>query len=243
MLESPEGVGAGRPVVRIRARGFPAESPHRAVPVDRGPFTLPELLDSGRAAALPGSNRPLQRHEHRSQVEPRDLEGANSTAAKVVVDAFVCPSDAYGMSRTWGVNSYRGNIGNDPARRDARGHLNLVEEGAFILMKPVLPLSEFRDGLSNTLAFSEKPIGSGAGGTFAPYRDWIATRSDAVTASEWTSVCANSRSASSYVPNAGETWALAGAVFTHFFTSVPPNSRIPDCGTMLDMGAGCSTGD
>ena len=168
----------------------------------------------------------------------QDLERENATASHVVVSTFLCPSDAHGGTRTPAPNSYRANVGNDPDRWDALHRLNLVEEGAFVLMKPVLPLNEFRDGLSNTLLFSEKPVGSGASGTFDAFRDWIASRAEAATGAEWSSVCANLKIAEPHLPDAGATWALAGAVATHFFTSVPPNSRIPDCGNMNDMGTG-----
>ncbi len=196
---------------------------------------------STQVALLPFLDRSTLFHSINISVkfyEPHDLEGVNSTAARIGVDVFICPSDPQGMPRRWGGNSYRGNVGNDPARRDAHGFPDLVEEGAFVMMKPVLPLSEFRDGLSNTLAFSEKPIGSGKGGTYDPYRDWIPSYSTAATATEWIQVCSNLSSDSAFMPNEGETWMLAGAIFTHFFSSAPPNSRIPDCGIVTNMGSG-----
>lgn len=169
---------------------------------------------------------------------PHDLQGVNATAASTVLVAFLCPSDPLGRTSGGAVNSYRGNIGNDPSRRDSRGYMVGVEEGTFILMKPVLPLSEFRDGLSNTLAFSEKPVGSGVGANPSAFRDWIASRAHAATGPDWVSVCANLQQTGVYELDAGATWVLSGAIYTHFYTSVPPNSPIPDCGAAHDWGRG-----
>lgn len=169
---------------------------------------------------------------------PEDLAGENATAGRTVVSTFLCPSDPRSRSGPWAVNSYRGNVGVDPARRDERGWFDLVEEGAFIIMRPVLPLAEFRDGLSNTLAFSEKPIGSGDGGTYSPFRDWVSRGDAAATGAEWFAVCSRLSGDDPYKVDAGRTWVLAGAWYTHFFASAPPNTPIPDCGSTTDKGSG-----
>jgi len=171
------------------------------------------------------------------------LPRENATAARTVVEAFLCPSDPLRRdARPWAPNSYRGCLGADPGRRVPRG-IASAEAGAFVRIRDRLPVSNFRDGLSNTLAFSEKPIGSGPGSAYKPFRDWarINFHPSAATAAEWAAVCAELDAVEQPRLDAGRTWLLAGAIYTHFYASVPPNSPVPDCGRMSARGEGVFT--
>jgi len=170
-----------------------------------------------------------------------DFVGANYTGARTVVETFLCPSDPLRAdARPWAPNSYRGSIGRDPYQRIA-SRLLWVDGGAFVRTRVQLPLSDFQDGLSNTLAFSEKPIGSGVGGTYSPFRDWAEVLQGVTSGPEWVRLCASLTSIDTPRLDGGRTWLLGGAIYTHFFTSAPPNSPIPDCGKRSSLGAGLFT--
>ena len=61
--------------------------------------------------------------------------GGNATAATTFISTFLCPSDPLINNGPWAANSYRGNVGVDPFRKDERGWFDLIEEGAFVIMK------------------------------------------------------------------------------------------------------------
>ena len=111
-----------------------------------------------------------------------------------------------------------------------------VGDGAFAGF-PVSPPVRTQDGLSNTLAFSEKPIGSGAGGKYSPFRDWVMVSwAGDPGPGQWLTVCGQ-LSAADLVNaqfNEGATWMLPAPIYTTFYASAPPDSRVPDCGTSSD---------
>jgi prepilin-type processing-associated H-X9-DG protein len=167
-----------------------------------------------------------------------DLVQYHSTAAYRFVDVFLCPSDP---SRDSAVapNSYRGCTGFGEMKKLPSGGYLPINEGAFApidndgTFKRTLPLSEFLDGLSNTLAFSEKPIGSSTlGRTYSAFRDWsyLEYSDSRLSADQWFEACSHLESIQPRL-DAGASWMLPGAIYTHFYASVPPNSLIPDCGT------------
>ena len=173
------------------------------------------------------------------------LDVYQRTAATQVINVFLCPSDPDTRSNPFAPDSYRACTGLGEIRKLADGSLLPINDGAFAPIDDgrsrVLPLSSFRDGLSNTLAFSEKPVGSGTGGTYHPFRDWIYDRewdSETLTADQWVNVC------SRIVPDdtrldAGASWMIPGAIFSHFYASAPPNTRVPDCGlSVINKGIG-----
>jgi prepilin-type N-terminal cleavage/methylation domain-containing protein/prepilin-type processing-associated H-X9-DG protein len=163
------------------------------------------------------------------------------TVAAVKVAAFLCPSD----SNSWKThppapNSYRACTGFHK-RVQEPGGFRILNEGAFIPdihNRQVLGLSSFADGLSNTLAFSEKPIGSGTGVMYDPFRDWAVVTDVAPEGpDDWKAACSHIRDLDPSL-GAGATWMLPGAIYTHFFASAPPNTPIPDCGRWTFSGLG-----
>lgn len=116
--------------------------------------------------------------------------------------------------------------------------------GAFVVGELVRH-AEFSDGLSNTLAFSEKVIGSGPGTApkrGSPFRDWNEHKLNwprRGTADQWRSACAAEPIARAYwMTDGGASWLLGGAAYTAFFVAGLPDDRIPDCGTMSMEGTG-----
>jgi len=172
--------------------------------------------------------------------------GANVTAALTSVSTFLCPSDPLSGPEPYGPNSYRGNAG--LCGYCSRGSLRVGlrpgflgdEMGAFTYHGT--RLSEFRDGMSSTVAFSEKLIGTLSG--YTGNRDWLGynagvMRGDGLmTWSDWLSACASQTDIDLVERGSGRTWMLGGAAETVFFVAAPPNSRIPDCGTYNSLGTG-----
>jgi len=178
------------------------------------------------------------------------MGSALTTAAYSTVDAFLCPSDSHPATTPYGGTNYRANIGLGeftPVPRPALGPgvvaYGLNQWGCFTnggTNESVLSLAEFRDGLSNTLAFSEKPIGSGAAEAYHPFRDWIPIEfTPSPNARDYEATCANlSRDVISTARlDVGRTWMLSSHEYTFFFPFYPPNNPIPDCGGIV-FGSG-----
>lgn len=155
-----------------------------------------------------------------------DLDAGNLTVYRHPIAVFLCPSDPAAID--YGTN-YRANAGPCQMCDDE-------EQGAFIVRAPGR-LAGFRDGLSQTLAFAEKPRGSMAP-TYSAFRDWAELRVWAANASQYVGLCSGLRKPRAIHFDAGSSWLLAGAAYTHFFVSVPPNSPIPDCGNGHNNGIG-----
>ncbi len=170
-----------------------------------------------------------------------DLEtGANVTAAAQRLSVFLCPSDPGDLGPTTGPISYRTNLGLCTFCRESEAGLG----GPFLLSGA--RAADIRDGLSNTLAFAEKPIGSSPGQPSHAFRDWIQTNEpgsqrDPPGVDDWLPVCSGPLNLRHAVPRSGHTWLLGGAMNSGFFAAVGPNSTIPDCGNYGDVGEGLFT--
>ena len=157
-----------------------------------------------------------------------------ATATAVRVATFLCPSDPWiNAIEPAGPNSYRACVGVE-VKQTFDGHFfypRQPEPGVFDIG---ISFAEIRDGTANTLAFAEKPIGSGAKGTYSPYRDWVvhlATPGDG-SADAWMASCSQLRMDDPRfepVLDAGGSWLAAMPAHTLFLASAPPNSLVPDC--------------
>jgi prepilin-type N-terminal cleavage/methylation domain-containing protein/prepilin-type processing-associated H-X9-DG protein len=173
-----------------------------------------------------------------------NLPTANETAASLSVGAYLCPSDPLATAMPYGPASYRANVGLGGAHyttiRGPTGLLALTIEdnGAFTTHGEPTPLSSFTDGLSNTIAFAEKKIGSGPSAA-DPSRDWIEVPYDGeVSVSDWIATCSNLRYPLRFQQDGGRMWLFYGTIYTNFYCSVPPNSAVPDCGNPSVNGWG-----
>ena len=172
------------------------------------------------------------------------MPAENMTAATQHLAAFVCPTESADDSQAFGSLNYRANDGLNESRLiDLPGRPRVIikiETGAFGPREQPLNLAAFRDGLSNTLAFSEKSIGSGVGAPYDPRRDWVHLSylvAD-ITADRWMNTCGRLPDATGAVHDAGRSWLLMGAAYSTFYASLPPNSPIPDCGEWTHNGRG-----
>ena len=181
-----------------------------------------------------------------------DLDSQNQTAARAHVAEFVCPSDPRAGCGPLGPTSYRINLG------PCRDCPSVMEAGAFSILGPT-NLASFTDGLSNTLAFSEKPIGDAprfeaGAGAWSEFRDWhvvpTATQDghntfpDGTwnsTGLEWIRVCSTIGRGFAGWSTGGRTWLTARTYYTGFYALLPPNSPIPDCGSPFASGVGAFT--
>lgn len=159
----------------------------------------------------------------------------NLTARDWRVDAFLCPSDPGASDEPKGAVSLRMNAGACSGCKDS-------DMGMFVFGRQVKH-AEIADGFSNTLAFSEKPIGSGTKAS-SPFRDWAKRSGQGMSGSpdQWRATCAATRPVQDvWVSDGGRAWLLGGARYTEFFTAGPPNDTIPDCGSGHLSGTGLFT--
>ncbi len=174
---------------------------------------------------------------------PQSTKPGNRTAAATVVNQFLCPSDRSALVP--GVN-YRLCTGSDPRVIDRP-----FSNGAFPLLQ-ALSAQEIRDGLSQTVGFSERLRGGGDPGSFQPRRDiWnsrlLLLRSPK-DSDDVLNVCDTPRGRPpSFWTLAGEKWINADFCDTFYNHITSPNWDGPDCnlGWWISpsrvLGDGCVT--
>lgn len=164
-----------------------------------------------------------------------DLEGygnrfavnlANQTIRNTTVRTFLCPSDGSSFPEFAG-NNYRGNIGIGP-------QWDLPDSGGgfYDHAAGTLDASAFHDGLSHTMAYSERLRGTGVKGGGVPDRDYSplhyndAPLKDADFALGYCRVAA--REFGMKHVNSGEMWIIERREFTSYSHAQEPNGIIPD---------------
>lgn len=158
---------------------------------------------------------------------------ANLSVVSRSISLFVCPSEPDDLP---GSVSYRTCSG---YYQPGSGY-----KGVFTNVRPA-KLSSIRDGLSSTIAMSEKPLGSNSARDFRPFSDSVLTSEFGRHPEpwEWVSICGRLGPNSLNNPNllwldAGRTWLLPGGRYTAFFTVAPPNTPVIDCGSPAFIGLG-----
>ncbi len=154
------------------------------------------------------------------------LNSANLTVYQTGVSSFLCPSDGGTFVRTG--NNYRGNTGVGPfamawAESPDSGNGLFPELGT-------ITLSRVPDGLSHTVAFSERLRGSGRQPP-DPERDMFKRLGIVNTADQLLMACkvaARPSDDPGYVTN-GQWWFWAGRERTLYNHAQTPNGSIPDC--------------
>jgi len=160
----------------------------------------------------------------------------NQTVLHANVGVFLCPSDPLGVRQSAGSTNYRSSGGLHPYYDQ---NFDTKHVGIFFFGR-YTQVAEIRDGLSNTVAFSEKPIGT-LKGSYSPFRDMIRATMPLgpipnFTFGEWITICSHQSNASSTQKDTGRAWLLGGLLYTNFVTSLPPNSPTPDCGWAYGNG-------
>lgn len=168
----------------------------------------------------------------------------HATAQSTRIETFICPSEVrFDVVSGDAPLSYRGNYGllewNVPSGVIVTPPM-LTKLGAicppYSFNEQVAPISFIRDGLSSTLLFSEKPIGSGPAGEYQAFRDW--TRAANIpslpvsTADLWLGICSQLVDPRTQGLDAGSSWMRWGIPYTLFSPNDAPNGRVPDCGSL-----------
>jgi type II secretory pathway pseudopilin PulG len=187
-------------------------------------------------------------YRYLAQVGPNNP--ANQLAQLTTLPVFLCPSDpgAQAMRR----NNYRANIGTTafPRNGDPPHVPKLPGAGAFYPVNRDLRPQHFGDGLSNTIAFSEKLVGDGSG-RFDPRTDvfslWQVANPAEISNSpqaeaRHVQACASLRDPNPpHDSSAGQFWFFAGLDDTWYNHLLTPNHGISDCGGVSMFGSGLRT--
>jgi prepilin-type processing-associated H-X9-DG protein len=103
--------------------------------------------------------------------------------------------------------------------------------GAFVQAR-ALRDADFRDGLSNTVFFSERVVGDGDPNRFDPWRDIFCAQPAVGFCGPQVAIAYCSTWVlpdSLHDSYCGLTWLFGGWQHTWYHHLMPPNSRIPDC--------------
>ena len=167
--------------------------------------------------------------------------GANAELMYLTIPLYQCPSDRSQM----GSCNYRANLGTgaDYYTSPPTGPFSECFDpnnanGAFVLYRQISP-KDFRDGLSNTVMYSERVIGDGNSDEFDPWRDYSPV-SDAWPHCTGEGLRATCRGIAGIAPvhasYLGFTWLYATKAHTAYDHILSPNSLIPDCAHMGQAG-------
>jgi prepilin-type processing-associated H-X9-DG protein len=153
----------------------------------------------------------------------------NETPLTTTIPVFLCPSD---IQRPAG-NNYRACMGYGPGifgpNSGAICQYPGNASGAFVNGRPVRP-AEFRDGLSNTVLFSEQLIGDGDPQRYTPWTDAFYFEGNLCTADDARQRCAQFATVNAQHDSfRGTTWLLGGWRHTWYNHVLTPNSHVPDC--------------
>jgi prepilin-type N-terminal cleavage/methylation domain-containing protein/prepilin-type processing-associated H-X9-DG protein len=159
----------------------------------------------------------------------------NLTASETGVDTFLCPSDQHFQPSC---NNYRANIG--PYSHGSESRPTPGGGGAFRLVHTT-SASEFKDGLSTTIGWSERSVGNGDHSRFVRSRDfWFAgilEDENLITpADQLMEICNLAPAKPTHINGKlGQYWldgTRNSAAYNHVF---PPNMAIPDCNVSPPM--------
>jgi len=152
----------------------------------------------------------------------------NSTTSRTGISLFLCPSDG-GSFRSTGTN-YRGCTGVGPHKNLSIMH----PDGGNGLFPEIgtVSVAQVSDGLSHTVAFSERIRGNGRAGRPDPTRDafvWV-SGTGASTVEHILPVCRiAARANNAAFTKHGRWWFWKGRERTLYNHAQTPNGTIPDC--------------
>lgn len=155
---------------------------------------------------------------------------ANGTAAVTVISVLLCPSDPMGSTHhEFAGANYRTNMGTMQPPRQPGSPPGEGLNGAFDMGRSV-GLAEFTDGLSTTVAFSEKPRGKRDVEGFSIFTGfWMHESMLYSTPEELIATCYDTMSLSLYQNDVGNIWMLPFYRFTFYNHVASPNMAVPDC--------------
>jgi prepilin-type N-terminal cleavage/methylation domain-containing protein len=169
--------------------------------------------------------------------------GTNSSNATFIATrcaVFVCPSDTTQVGPA--ANNYRGNIGVGPGPF-VMAEMPDSDNGFFSQFYTISP-ANILDGMSHTVAFSERVTGSAVSSGLIPQRDfWNSDVIGAFTADAMLKACRASatRDNENGVTDAGRTWFWTDRFYTLYTHTQTPNGGVPDCYQMTRPTFGMAT--
>ncbi len=192
-------------------------------------FEKIDLIESGLAAVEPVST------------------SSNQELEKTTVATFLCPSDP---RATNGANSFRACFGTTTGIHASwtfgRGPLvNPEEQSLWGVFCGGRKHSRITDGLSNTVAYSERLVGDLDLGRYSPDVDIaILERGPSSFPDEVVQACQTVTANSKHFSSSGATWLIGHRTHTAYNHVLTPNSKIPDCAlgfTMRNIPQGAVT--
>ncbi len=154
------------------------------------------------------------------------LIAINSTVSTTRLGLFLCPSDVERPDAPG--NSYRANVGVGPWAPTTAEYWD--SGNGFFQEVYTTSAAEVPDGLSHTVAFSERLMGSGGPAT-APDRDYFMAPGLVLSADDLLQGCriAARPGAVGGFNAGGKWWFWVGRDQTQYSHTQPPNGIIPDC--------------
>jgi prepilin-type N-terminal cleavage/methylation domain-containing protein/prepilin-type processing-associated H-X9-DG protein len=161
---------------------------------------------------------------------PDTTLNANFTAYATNIAGFLCPSDGASTPTLHGSN-YRGNYGIGP--RNTTNRESYDSGNGFYSFPGVLGPYSFPDGLSHTVAYSERLRGTGGGDSVVPGRDFgnIAVMISCIDRdADYALACCRLAGTKGFPSSrqAGFTWFFGDFECTAYNHAQEPNGRIPD---------------
>ncbi len=156
---------------------------------------------------------------------------ANITSLNIRLAALICPSDGIAAGGGGYPTSYRGNVGVGPAISTTS---EAPDSGnGFFPHQDRFNAALVIDGLSNTVAFGERVVGSGLIGSASPARDFgdsSFNRGALLTADFALDVCRLAAASPEfpYSRRAGYRWYNATREDAYYCHAQEPNGSIPD---------------
>ncbi len=174
-----------------------------------------------------------------------DPQRANTTALNNRLAVLICPTDGVASSCDGYPTSYRGNVGVGPAVGTTS---EATDSGnGFFPHQQRFNSSLVTDGLSNTVAFSERLVGTGGSGPSSPTRDFgdigITPRGAALTADFALDVCRLAAASPGFplTSRGGYRWYNANREDAYYTHAQEPNGLIPDALTRPPSEFGVAT--
>lgn len=155
----------------------------------------------------------------------RAANSVNVTAYQTSLAIFLCPSDA----RAFGpANNYRGNVGVGPTKHTTAEY---PDSGNGMFPEIVMVnAAHVIDGLSHTVAFSERLRGTGSSSSPDPERDAYAISFELFTADQLIQGCRIApRNGFRPFVASGNWWFWTGRERTLYSHTQEPNGTVPDC--------------
>lgn len=162
------------------------------------------------------------------------LDPANDPVRLMNLPAFLCPSDIDGLpANAGGRNNYWVNVGTNlintvPSTDSSNVNFGMPPQNGPMVSQKYQDFGKISDGLSNTVAMSEKRLGDGSNGISTPETDHFQPGTHPATADEALNDCRSfdvtdlSKQGKS---NIGVPWIEGDNDSTYYFHIMPPNDR------------------